>query len=145
MLLGIDATVGTWDKENARKHMVRGKMDGHGTVGAWQVAQKQLQEVTNYTRREVLDKRMSAATAGGIVKKAQGKVKVAYRPGYREAAARAGVDVTRGNVASTICNSRVLPRRLTERVGSNTGRIITLALSDEVARSVSGVSARDRR
>ena len=53
--------------------------------------------------------------------------------------------VTRGNVASTICNSRVLPRRLTERVGSNTGRIITLALSDEVARSVSGVSARDRR
>ena len=37
MLLGIDATVGTWDKENTRKGMVRGKMEGYGTVGARQV------------------------------------------------------------------------------------------------------------
>ena len=48
MLLGIDATVGTWDKENERQSMVRGKMEGYGTVGARQVAQRQLQEVTNY-------------------------------------------------------------------------------------------------
>ena len=34
MLLGIDATVGTWDKENERQSMVRGKMEGYGTVGA---------------------------------------------------------------------------------------------------------------
>ena len=52
---------------------------------------------------------------------------------------------TRVNGASTICNNRVLPRKLVERVGSNTGRIITLALGDGVARSVSGVSERCRR
>ena len=40
MLLGMGATVGTWDKENTRKSVVRGKVDGHGTVGAWQVAQQ---------------------------------------------------------------------------------------------------------
>ena len=57
------------------------------------MAQRQLQEVTNYTRREVQNKRMEAATAEVIVKKASGKVKAAYRPGYREAAERAGVEV----------------------------------------------------
>ena len=93
MLIGVDATIGTWDKENARKCMVRGKMEGYGTVGARQVAQRQLQEVTNYTRREVQNKRMNAAAAEAIVKKAGGRVKDAYRPGYREAAARAGVEV----------------------------------------------------
>ena len=55
------------------------------------MAQRQLQEVTNYTRREVQNKCMDAATAEVIVKKASGKVKAAYRPGYREAAERADV------------------------------------------------------
>ena len=36
-----------------------------------------------------------------------------------------------------------LPRKLTERVGSNTGRIITLALGNGGARSVSRVRGRD--
>ena len=44
---------------------------------------------------------------------------------------------------STICNDRMLPRKLTERVGSNTGRIITLALGNGGARSVSRVRGRD--
>ena len=37
-LLGVDATIGTWDKEWVRQAKVRAKMDGYGIVGARQVA-----------------------------------------------------------------------------------------------------------
>ena len=92
-LLGVDAMVGTWDKAWVRQRNVRVKMDGRGTVGARQVALRQLREITNHARRGVANKHMTETVAQDIRRNARGKVQGAYRPGYREAAGRAGVEV----------------------------------------------------
>ena len=42
MLIGVDTTVGTWDKESTRVQHVRAKMYGTGTMGARQVAQARI-------------------------------------------------------------------------------------------------------
>ena len=92
MLVGIDATIGTWDKESDRVSHVRDKMYGRGTVAARVAAQEHVAATIRHTRREVAAKRMFPAVARGIEDKARWELKRAYKPGYKEATDRAGIE-----------------------------------------------------
>ena len=89
MLIGVDTTVGTWDKESTRVQHVRAKMYGTGTMGARQVAQARLAEVIAHTKRELAGKRMFAAVAEDIV----GRQAAGAAVGQRQQVATAGAAV----------------------------------------------------